>query len=480
MTGHDRLGGRTSIALATALAVLAVAPALAQTPTPRPAPLPTPGVKPVGAANTAALEAARLVWDALSLADRVAIQDGLVWSGDYSGSLDGTFGRMTFEAIAAFQARNRFAADGILTAPALKLLGESTAAKKTAFGFQPVDDKATGVRIHLPTKLLGPAIKRDAGSRWVGREGRLQVETFAYAETDLAPLYERMKADVPGRKVVYAVLRPDWFVVSDEAGGRHGYARFVRGAQGIRGFLFIVDASLGPEFDRVVIATAGRFEPFPGALAATPTTPTATPGGTTPQPLPTPTPTPAAPVSVAAPASGLVVAPGRVVTAAAAVAGCTTLAAAGRPATVVTADAGGFATLAVTGGAAGPIRTGTASGPLTVVASGDGAGRPGIVAIPGDAADGRLRAPLQRGAQGAPVLAADGGLVGLVLGRPDEKRLVAGLVPQATYDIGDAAALAAAIGAAGGTPEPAAGAPLTTGRLVATWASRVVAIDCRR
>lgn len=491
MTRRDRRDGPLAVATLTALALLGTLPASAQPapqrlPAPRPQaapsqPAPRPSAGP--ATPDPALEAARLVYEALPLAERIDLQDGLVWTGDYSGALDGTFGRMTFASLVAFQTRHKFAPDGILTAPAKALLAETARTKKAALGFQPVDDKATGVRISLPTRLLGPPTRREAGSRWVGRDGRVQIDTFAFPEGDLAQLFERMKAEAPGRKVVYAVLRPDWFVVSDEAGGQHGYARFVRGPQGIRGFLFSVDASLGAELDRVVIATAGRFEPFPGAPAvATPAAPTPgpAPGAATPTPTaPTPA-APPAPPPVAAAASGLVVAPGKVLTAAAAVAGCRAVTVAGRPASVTVADAGGIATLGSTGGEAGALRLGAASGALTVLASGESGGRASLVAVPAEMAGDRLAAALQRGALGAPVLDGSGALVGLVLGRPDERRAVAGLIPPAAYGTAGAEAIAAAIGAAGGSVDRAGGgATTTTGRLIAAWTGRVVAVGCQ-
>lgn len=516
MTRHDRLPVGIGLAAAAMFAALLAPPAMAQTPPPKPTPppaaakpqaAPLPQAKPGAAAQPAKpaaatpapdplYEPARLAWEVLPLADRVAVQDGLAWTGDYAGSFDGTFGRMTFASITAFQTRHKFAPDGILTAPALKLLADTATAKKTAVGFQPVDDKATGVRIHLPTKLLGPVGRGEAGSRWVGREGRLQIDTYAYPDGDLAAYFARFKAEAPGRKVVYSVLRPDWFVVSDEVGGRHGYARFVRGPQGIRGFVFTLDASLATELDRAVIATAGRFEPFPGAV----TLPAGTGAGAiaaaaeaTAKPGPAPTPqTPPAvpqtpppgpkPAPLGAAASGLVVASGRVVTAAAAVAGCAEPLVAGKPATVIVPETAGLATLAIDGAAAGPVALGESlSGAPTVVAVGDGGGAPAVVAVPAEVADGRLRGALQRGAQGGVVIDGSGALVGLVLGRPDEKRSIAGLVPPAAYDLADPAALGAAITAAGGTiARPIAGTALTTGRSVALWAPRVVAVACRR
>jgi hypothetical protein len=447
---------------ATTALLFVTLPAVAQTPAARPTD---------GTART--LEAARAAYEALPLADRIDIQDGLVWSGDYAGSLDGTFGRMTFEAITTYQARHRMPVDGILTAAGRKALAEEARTRKTGLGFKAVDDAATGVRIFLPTKLLGPAMKRPAGSRWSGRAGRIRIETFAFADGDLAALFERMKAETPGRKVVYSVLRPDWFVVSDESGGEHGYARFVHGAEGIRGFVFSLDASLATELDRVVIATAGRFEPFPGAAPASgaTTTPPATPATTT---------TPARPV--AASASGLVVAPGKVVTAARAVAGCRAVTAAGAPATVVVADAAGIATLTGGGGSSGPVRTAVlADGPVTVVASGESSGRPSVVAAPGELHGGRLTAPLQRGGLGAAVLDGSGALVALVLDPPDEGRAIAGSIPPASYRPSPTAALEAAVTAAGGSIDRTSSAPATTtGRSIAGWRGRVIGVDCVR
>ena len=104
-----------------------------------------------------------------------------------------------------------------------------------------------------------------------------------------------------------------------------------------------------------------------------------------------------------------------------------------------------------------------------------------VVAVPGEVKGGRLVAALQRGSQGAPVLDATGALVGLVMGRPDEARAVAGLIPPAGYDLTTSAALSAAVTAAGATIDPAtSGEPTPTGRLVAGWAGRIVAVECRR
>lgn len=450
-------------------------PAAAQTAAPTTsAPAPT--------AAQLAQDAARVAYEALPQAERVAIQTGLVWTGDYAGSLDGTFGRMTFEAITAFQKRHRFPADGVLDPVATKLLAETAAKKREAFGFQMITDKATGTRIGLPTRLLGKATKFEAGTRWASGDGRVEVRVFALPGQDLAALFERLKTEGPGQKVGYAVMRGDWFVVTDKIGPRQGYARFVRVGDGLRGFVIHHDPAVSPDFGRVVIATAGTFEPVAGeapsanAPAQAPTTPTAS---ATPTPTPTPT-QPVAPKGIAA--TGLIVAPGRVLTAAEAVTSCRSLTVAGKAASVASADAGGgLALIAVEGATATTALRIAAEAPepgarLTIAAR----SASGTTATGGEATATGLRAALQRGGLGAPAFDESGALAGVTTTAPDERRLVAGLVPSASYAAAGVEAVAAAVTAAGGAIDRAEGPALSSAGVMAAAGPRVVAIACER
>ena len=88
-----RKSGWAGAALAGALAIMTPQGASAQAS--------AANVRPT--APPATLDAARLAFEALPEADRKAVQDGLIWTGHYSGVADGAFGRQTFEAMAAFQ-----------------------------------------------------------------------------------------------------------------------------------------------------------------------------------------------------------------------------------------------------------------------------------------------------------------------------------------------------------------------------------------
>lgn len=483
---------RTDRGRGVVLAILALAAfsgaAMAQSgnlPKPTGSAVPRTVAPAVGDALTAAadLETARAAWEQRPEAERKVVQTGLVWTGDYTGAVDGAFGRMTFEAIRAFQARHGFAADGIPTAPALELLGKTAAEKRAAVGFTLVDDPRTGVRLGLPVKLLGKSVAAEGGSRWTSKDGRIDYRTYAVPKQDLAALFERLKKEGPSHKVGYAVLRADWFVIADTVGTKRGYQRFERVGEGVRGFIVYSDPAVGPSFDRVVIASAATFEAVPGVAPAAEALPAARPAepGTPPAAPSTPA-VPSAPTDLAA--TGLLVAPGRAVVVAAAVDGCRTLTVAGRPATMAGLD--DAKTLALLSWAdtvaVPPVRLAEAppkpGAPEIVVSR----GADGRVVASGTATDAGVRAALQRGGLSAPVLDAAGRLVGLVARAPDETRAFAGVLPAATYPVVPGAALAAFVGKAGGGIEPAGSGDeaLTSAAAVARLGDRLVPVVCSK
>ena len=52
-------------------------------------------------------------------------------------------------------------------------------------------------------------------------------------------------------------------MVTGETGPGLSYIRYAAGPQGVHGFLFGYEGTLAPEIDRLVIAVANAFEPFP-------------------------------------------------------------------------------------------------------------------------------------------------------------------------------------------------------------------------
>jgi peptidoglycan hydrolase-like protein with peptidoglycan-binding domain len=384
---------------------------------------------PRAAPSDPAVDAARIAFEALPEADRKAIQDALIWTGDYSGVADGAFGRQTYAAIAAYQLRARQQPSGILTPQArAALVGAAQQARATT-GFTLVDDRRTGIRIGIPTKVLA---KQDAnpsgGSRWQSADGRVTLDTrLAPPEATLQSLYDRNVAiQTPGRVVSYKVLRPDFFVITGETATGKFYTRYSSGMAGLRGFSLGYDKALAPQIDRLVVAIANSFTPFPeqAAPAAVVPAPTADPRGQI---------KPRAPDLIG---TGVVVGRRQVVTTAP-VASCREVLVSGlKPRQITGRDSYvlEFAEdlkVEPLKGARGALADGS---PVLIVGFVDDGGRPSLAALSGQALNANmLAAPLQPGASGAPVFDMQGALVALVGAVSSERRKIAGVVPAASY-----------------------------------------------
>ncbi|MCO5089674.1 peptidoglycan-binding protein [Bosea sp. (in: a-proteobacteria)] len=451
---------RTALLCATALvlALIAAPPAGAQAP----------------AANPQ-MAAAQTSFEALPEAERKAIQDDLIWAGQFNGAVSGAYGPLTFRAINAFKGR-RGAPDGVLAPAERAALARAAQAARDAAGFQLLADDRTGVRIGIPTKLLP---KRGAtpagGSRWQSADEKVTLDTSASPPgEDLAALFEKAIAVNPNspRKITYKLLRPDFFVVTGETPGGRFYRRLSTGPQGLRGFSIGYDKALAPSVDKLVIAIAASFEPFPGA---------------------------AAPPAVAGPAPAargnerhgvaLALDERTALAASASLDGCRSLRVGDRVAKLrLKDDASGLALVDLEGvGAAKPpglrAEAPAAGEALVLVAYGADAGGRVALALPGEGAPAGakpgLRAPLQPGQAGAPAFDRQGRLVGIVTESPSDKLLIAGVAPQRGYGLADAAAIRALTGKAGVSLPPAAGGPeLSTGAVVERVSGAVRPVLC--
>lgn len=329
------------------------------------------------------------------------------------------------------------------------------------------------------------------GSRWQSADEKVTLDTSTTPPggEDLAAIFEKAIAVNPNspRKITYKLLRPDFFVVTGETPGGRFYRRLSAGPQGLRGFSIGYDKALAPTVDKLVIAIAASFDPFP--TGAVPAQPSAVAG------------------AAASPSSGLssLLAPAAranerygvalalnertVLGAASAIDSCRSLRVGARNARLrLKDDASGLAVLDLEGtGAAKPpglrSEAAGASEALVLVAYGNDAGKRAAVALPGLGVQvgGRpaLKAPLQPGQAGAPAFDRQGRLVGIVTDNPSDKILIAGVAPQRSYAIADAAAIQAVLGKAGvSLPAAAAGPELSTGAVVERVSGAVQPIVC--
>jgi hypothetical protein len=438
---------------------------------PRVLPKPPPAV---GAPADPAFEAAKTAFESLPEADRKAVQDALVWTGDFNAVVSGAFGRRTYEALGAYRSRSG-AVDPLDPRGRAALLAAGAAARAAA-RFRVAADPGTGAVMGVPERLLAKRTALPAGTRWQSPDGRVTLETRAFppGAESLDALFDKATAPLPGRKVTYKLRRPDALVVTAETGPGLSYIRYAAGPQGVRGFLFGYDRALAPEVDRLVIAVANAFEPFPDPASATPAPPPE--AGAAQVGAPRSAPIPAAPLagpSVAG--AGLAVAPGRILTAATVLEGCAQPRIGGAAARILATDPAGLALLEAPGGPS-PLRPAmraeTVPAEEGLIALAPGAD--GVGAAPGEARGGDVIAALQPGSAGAPVLDRSGALVGLVARYPATPRRVAGVVPPARLPMVPARAVTAFL-AAQGLPEASARRDGGPGAVAAA----VVGITCR-
>jgi peptidoglycan hydrolase-like protein with peptidoglycan-binding domain len=425
------------------------------------------------AADSAADAAAKVAFEALPEADRRAIQDALVWTGDYAGLTDGNFGKGTLAAIKAYQTRAKAKVDGVLAAPTRAALIADGAKARQAAGFAIVDDPKSGVRIGVPLKLLDQRAAGKTGAIFKAKDNSASLEVFTEdaSKTSLPDLFQRNAGD-PAKHLTYKVLRPEFFVITGDAGGKRFFTRVASGPGGIRGFVFGFPAN--PAFDRISVAIANSFVPFPEpGRPATPGPVAATPG--TPPPMPHPV------ITV----SGVSL-DGKHVLTASLPQSCTAPTLAGAAAKVLRSDAASGLALLERGGPSGQpaeivlrasdLRPGEA----VVVLSASAEGEANVAVASGEApAPTRIVAPLQS-PSGSLVLDRSGALAGIVTFQANVRRLPGGVAPQASYAIIPASAVRSFLGSAGQASKTAdqPGSDASAGALAAKYGRALTSLSC--
>jgi peptidoglycan hydrolase-like protein with peptidoglycan-binding domain len=220
----------------------------------------------------AALDAIAASYNAIPLADRLAIQNDLIWTGDYNGAVNGEFGERAIAAVKAFQKRTGAKETGVLNQPERAALASAARPKQDAVGWRMIDDAATGARVGVPGKLVPQASQVAGGTRWASSRGEYSVETFrvAQAGTTLPAVFERMKKEPAGRKADYSVLRPDFFVISGLQNLKKFYVRAQLRGEEVRGFTVLYDQAMAGIMDPVVVAMSSAYAAFPAGRAAPP------------------------------------------------------------------------------------------------------------------------------------------------------------------------------------------------------------------
>ncbi|MDF2119817.1 peptidoglycan-binding protein [Roseiarcaceae bacterium H3SJ34-1] len=434
----------------TITGIVAVNPAAQAQPAP-------PAAQP---ASDPAFEAAKSAFEALPDTDRRAIQDALIWTGDYKSNVDGNFGRGTRDAIVSYARRSKLPANGTLDQKGRAALIAAGERAKAAQLFRKVTDTKSGAAVGLPTKFMTRRIDTRAGSKWFTADGSASLDTFQNPESqgDLPALFDNLRADAPGRRVTYRVLRPDFFVLTGEEQDRIFYTRAARGSVNgvatVRGYTLAYAKALKPTYDVISIAVANAFDPFPSAAPAV----AGTPAAQTAQPA-----IPAAPPSAKLQASAIAVAPGLFLSVMRG--DCRDPKIGARAANITKRDpANGLALIEARGpeiAALAPAAQVPAGGE-TVVAlfvsqltarDAETSVATGAYLAPASAsAPPRLVAALQGNIGGTAVFDRSGRLIALAAAPTTEPKRIAGIIPQSAWALIPAAAITAFLDGAGVKP----------------------------
>ena len=260
----------------TALAVIGVCatalykPVFAQTPAPATtAPAPKPAAapaasKPAAAAAKPAPKSEPSGYAAAPLAERIALQSDLVWTGDLNSIADGAWGDRSTAAIKAFQKRKGAKETGTLTTEERATLAADAKEKQAEVGWRVVADD-NDVRIGIPAKLVPQRSKGKSGGHWQSAQGQVQLDVFRQPAPATIAAVHALEMKNPGRKVTYNVVKPDFFVMSGTQGLKKFYTRAQAGNGEVRGFTLLYDQGNEGTMEPLVVAISGAFAPFPAA-----------------------------------------------------------------------------------------------------------------------------------------------------------------------------------------------------------------------
>jgi peptidoglycan hydrolase-like protein with peptidoglycan-binding domain len=252
-----------SMLTATLIFVAAAASANAQVTAP-----PTAGAKPRQVATVPirpALQTPADTASAMAQAERLAIQSDLAWVGQYNGAISGEVSERMVAAIKEFQKDRGGKTTGVLNPQERGALAETARRRQDNVGWKIVTEAGTGARLGIPTKLVPQQSSDASGAKWSSSTGTVVIQLARRKQADpiMAKLAEQEKKEPAGRRVDYAVVKPDFFVLSGMQGLKKFYVRGQYKDDEVRILTILYDQATEGTVDPVVIAMSSAFNPFP-------------------------------------------------------------------------------------------------------------------------------------------------------------------------------------------------------------------------
>jgi peptidoglycan hydrolase-like protein with peptidoglycan-binding domain len=202
--------------------------------------------------------------NSIAQAARLATQSDLAWVGRYNGAITGDLSERMVNAIKEFQKSLGGKTTGELNPQERGVLADTARRKQESVGWATVMEPSTGARLGIPTKLV-PQFSSDAnGVKWTSPTGAVQVVLARRKEANptTASLAEQEKK-APGRTVDYAVVKPDFFVLSGLQGQKKFYVRGTSKGDEVRILTIMYDQATENTLGPVIVAMSSAFNAFP-------------------------------------------------------------------------------------------------------------------------------------------------------------------------------------------------------------------------
>jgi serine protease Do len=148
---------------------------------------------------------------------RTRIALGLVATGDYDGMAKYQFSEKLYRAIIAFQKRQRWEADGTLSAEERAVLDRTYEEFSNEFGFSSAVNPKTGSQTLVPLRELNAGASASArGIVYDSTDGKLEasLEVFPKSEVSFRRLYKNMIGPVKNKAVHKHFIAEQYFMVS--------------------------------------------------------------------------------------------------------------------------------------------------------------------------------------------------------------------------------------------------------------------------
>ncbi|WP_299816073.1 peptidoglycan-binding domain-containing protein [uncultured Roseibium sp.] len=193
--------------------------------------------------------------------ERIRTQFLLVFTGDYTGLVDGTFGPLTYTALTSFQEHREHVPDGVPDARQILILQRDGLDLVRRVGFETIHETESGLTLGVPAKLFEPASATRRGRHWLAHDSSIELETWRVPreETDYQALYRRAIRPQDGRVVASKNFRNDYFIVSGQQDGRSFYLRVMKTPQDSRGFSLSWEPKHTVFMNRVAIAMSSSM-----------------------------------------------------------------------------------------------------------------------------------------------------------------------------------------------------------------------------